>query len=178
MHGVRVVVRGARPRNFSFNSPYGACEECDGLGTRFEVDPDLIVPNPDLSIGEGAIAPWAAGRSQYYSRLVESAAEEHKIPLEKPWSKLTEKQRKLILFGTGDRVQVKFRNRYGRVRSYSATYEGAVPGLQRRTRVRGGAVSESRGLHASAVPRRQLKPLPYRHHRRSQHRRPMRSLDR
>ncbi|MEY2453970.1 MAG: excinuclease subunit [Acidimicrobiaceae bacterium] len=120
------------PRNFSFNSPYGACEKCDGLGTTFEVDPDLIVPNPDLSISEGAIAPWAAGRSQYYSRLVESAAEEHKISTEKPWSKLTEKQRKLILFGTGDRVQVKFRNRYGRVRSYSATYEGAVPWLQRR----------------------------------------------
>src|SRR5689334_649839 len=120
------------PRNFSFNSPYGACEKCDGLGTTFEVDPELIVPNPDLSISEGAIAPWAAGRSQYYSRLVESAAESHKISLEKPWSKLTEKQRKIILFGTGDRVQVKFRNRYGRVRSYSATYEGAVPWLQRR----------------------------------------------
>jgi excinuclease ABC subunit A len=120
------------PRNFSFNSPYGACEKCDGLGTRFEVDPDLIVPNPDLSIAEGAIAPWAAGRSQYYSRLVESAAEEHKIPTSKAWSKLTDKQRKLILFGSGERVQVKFRNRYGRVRSYSATYEGAVPWLQRR----------------------------------------------
>ncbi|MEY2423059.1 MAG: excinuclease subunit [Acidimicrobiaceae bacterium] len=120
------------PRNFSFNSPYGACEKCDGLGTTFEVDPDLIVPNPDLSISEGAIAPWAAGRSQYYSRLVESAAEESKISVEKPWSKLTEKQRKLILFGSGERVQVRFRNRYGRVRSYSATYEGAVPWLQRR----------------------------------------------
>jgi excinuclease ABC subunit A len=120
------------PRNFSFNSPYGACEKCDGLGTTFEVDPELIVPNPDLSISEGAIAPWAAGRSQYYSRLVESAAEENKVPVNKPWSKLTEKQRKLILFGSGERVQVKFRNRYGRVRSYSATYEGAVPWLQRR----------------------------------------------
>lgn len=120
------------PRNFSFNSPYGACETCDGLGTTFEVDPELIVPNPDLSIAEGAIAPWAGGRSQYYSRLVESAAEDHKVPVNKPWSKLTEKQRKLILFGTGERVQVKFRNRYGRVRSYSATYEGAVPWLQRR----------------------------------------------
>ena len=153
------------PRNFSFNSPYGACEKCDGLGTTFEVDPDLIVPNPDLSISEGAIAPWAAGRSQYYSRLVESAAEEHKIPVDKPWSKLTEKQRKLILFGTGERVQVKFRNRYGRVRSYSATYEGAVPWLQRRhTESESDAVREQIEGYMREVPCHEcngarLKPL-------------------
>jgi excinuclease ABC subunit A len=153
------------PRNFSFNSPYGACEKCDGLGTTFEVDPELIVPNPDLSISEGAIAPWGAGRSQYYSRLVESAAEEHKIPLDKPWSKLTEKQRKLILFGSGQRVQVKFRNRYGRVRSYSATYEGAVPWLQRRhTESESDAVREQiegymREVPCHACNGARLKPL-------------------
>ena len=141
------------PRNFSFNSPYGACEKCDGLGTTFEVDPELIVPNPDLSLGEGAIAPWSGGRSQYYSRLVESAAEEHKIPLDKAWSKLTEKQRKLILFGSGQRVQVKFRNRYGRVRSYSATYEGAVPWLQRRhTESESDAVREQIEGYMREVP--------------------------
>src|SRR5947207_2120226 len=153
------------PRNFSFNSPYGACEKCDGLGTTYEVDPDLIVPNPDLSISEGAIAPWAAGRSPYYSRLVESAAETHKIPLDKPWSKLTEKQRKLVLFGSGERVQVKFRNRYGRVRSYSATYEGAVPWLQRRhTESESDAVREQIEGYMREVPCRacdgaRLKPL-------------------
>jgi excinuclease ABC subunit A len=153
------------PRNFSFNSPYGACEKCDGLGTTFEVDPELIVPNPDLSISEGAIAPWAAGRSQYYSRLVESAAEENKIPVDKPWSKLTEKQRKLILFGSGERVQVKFRNRYGRVRSYSATYEGAVPWLQRRhTESESDAVREQIEGYMREVPCHEcngarLKPL-------------------
>ena len=153
------------PRNFSFNSPYGACEKCDGLGTTYEVDPDLIVPNPDLSIGEGAITPWAGGRSQYYSRLVESAAEEHKVPLDKPWSKLTAKQRKLILFGSGERVQVKFRNRYGRVRSYSATYEGAVPWLQRRhTESESDAVREQIEGYMREVPCRtcdgaRLKPL-------------------
>jgi len=141
------------PRNFSFNSPYGACEKCDGLGTTFEVDPDLIVPNPDLSIAEGAIAPWSAGRSQYYSRLVESAAEEHKVPIDKPWSKLTDKQRKVILFGTSGRVQVKFRNRYGRVRSYSATYEGAVPWLQRRhTESESDAVREQIEGYMREVP--------------------------
>src|SRR5438067_6486204 len=153
------------PRTFSFNSPYGACEKCDGLGTTYEVDPDLIVPNPDLSIGAGAIAPWAGGRSQYYSRLVESAAEEHKIPLDKPWSKLTAKQRKLILFGSGGRVQVKFRNRYGRVRSYSATYEGAVPWLQRRhTESESDAVREQiegymREVSCHACGGARLKPL-------------------
>jgi excinuclease ABC subunit A len=154
------------PRNFSFNSPYGACETCDGLGTTYEVDPELIVPNPDLSLAEGAIAPWAGGRSQYYSRLVESAAEDNDIPLDKPWSKLTPKQRKLVLYGTGvDRVVVKFRNRYGRVRSYSANYEGAVPWLQRRhTESESDAVREQIEGYMREVPCRacngaRLKPL-------------------
>jgi excinuclease ABC subunit A len=121
------------PRNFSFNSPYGACEKCDGLGTRYEVDPELVVPNGDLSLNEGAVAPWAGGRSQYYSRLIESVAEEHGIDANAPWSTLNAKQRKVILFGVGGaKVQVKFRNRYGRVRTYSANYEGVVPYLQRR----------------------------------------------
>ncbi|MGQ0617086.1 MAG: excinuclease ABC subunit UvrA, partial [Acidimicrobiia bacterium] len=121
------------PRNFSFNSPYGACERCDGLGTRYEVDPELVVPNPDLSLDEGAIAPWAGGRSQYFTRLIESVAEEQGIDIAAPWSALSAKQRKAVLHGTGkDKVLVKFRNRYGRVRTYSATYEGVVPYLQRR----------------------------------------------
>jgi excinuclease ABC subunit A len=121
------------PRNFSFNSPYGACESCDGLGTRYEVDPQLVVPNPDLSLRDGALAPWSGGRSQYFSRLVESLAEEQKINLDKPFGKLTAKQQKTVLYGTGAaRVLVKFKNRYGRVRSYHANYEGIVPYLQRR----------------------------------------------
>ncbi len=121
------------PRNFSFNSPYGACEHCDGLGTRYEVDPELVVPNPDLSLTDGAISPWAGGRSQYFTRLVESVAEEHHIKTDVPWSKLSAKAKKVLLYGAGgQRVMVKFRNRYGRVRSYSATYEGVVPYLQRR----------------------------------------------
>ncbi len=121
------------PRNFSFNSPYGACQACDGLGTRFEVDPELIVPNPDLSLDDGAIAPWASGHSQYFKRLIEAVAEDHKIALNTPWRELAENDRKLLLYGTGDdRVHVKYRNRYGRTRSYHARYEGAVPYLQRR----------------------------------------------
>src|SRR5215204_4245760 len=77
------------PRNFSFNSPYGACPTCDGLGTRFEVDAELVVPNPDLSIGEGAIAPWSTARTQYFPRMLEAVAENNKIDLDKPWAKLT-----------------------------------------------------------------------------------------
>src|SRR5687767_11047534 len=121
------------PRNFSFNSPYGACETCDGLGTRFEVDPELIVPNVDLSLAEGAISPWASASSQYFKRLVESVAEELGADVDRPWSKLTKKQQQSFLHGTGvGKVQVRYKNRYGRVRSYTATFEGVVPYLQRR----------------------------------------------
>jgi excinuclease ABC subunit A len=121
------------PRNFSFNSPYGACERCDGLGTRYEVDPELVVPDPDLTLAEGAISPWAGGRSQYFARLIESVAEERDIALDVPWSKLPKKAREVLLRGTGaTKTVVKYRNRYGRVRTYNATYEGVVPYLQRR----------------------------------------------
>ncbi|MFL6204139.1 MAG: excinuclease ABC subunit UvrA, partial [Acidimicrobiales bacterium] len=121
------------PRNFSFNSPYGACDTCDGLGTRFEVDPELIVPNVDVSLSEGAISPWASTSSQYFKRMVESVAEQLGADTDKPWSKLTKKQQQAFLFGTGvGKVQVRYKNRYGRVRSYTATFEGVVPYLQRR----------------------------------------------
>ncbi len=121
------------PRNFSFNSPYGACETCDGLGTRFEVDPELIVPNRDLSLADGAITPWASGSSQYFKRLVEAVAEELGADADAPWSKLTKKQQQAFLQGTGvGKVQVRYKNRYGRVRSYTANFEGVVPYLQRR----------------------------------------------
>jgi excinuclease ABC subunit A len=121
------------PRNFSFNSPYGACDSCDGLGTRFEVDPELIVPNPDLSINEGAIAPWAGGHSQYFKRLLESVADDLGANPDAPWSKLAKKHQQAFLRGTGvGKVQVRYKNRYGRVRSYTANFEGVVPYLQRR----------------------------------------------
>ena len=121
------------PRNFSFNSPYGACEHCDGLGTRFEVDPELVVTNPDLSVAQGAITPWAGGHTQYFGRLLEAVCEEHGIPIDAPWAKLTAKQRRMLMYGAGvGRVHVRYKNRYGRTRSYDATYEGAVPWIQRR----------------------------------------------
>ncbi|MDH4075781.1 MAG: excinuclease ABC subunit UvrA, partial [Acidimicrobiia bacterium] len=121
------------PRNFSFNSPYGACTACDGLGTTFEVDPQLVVPNGDLTIDQGAIHPWAGGRSRYFGRLVEAVCEEHKIPLDVPWDDLPAKQRKILLDGGGvTRVTVRYQNRYGRNRTYNATFEGVMPYLRRR----------------------------------------------
>jgi excinuclease ABC subunit A len=120
------------PRAFSFNSPYGACEHCDGLGTRFEVDPELIVPNPDLTVAQGAIAPWAGGRSQYFARLLESVCEAHDIRPDVAWSKLPKAKQKLLLYGVAGRVKVQYKNRYGRSRSYEARFEGVVPYLQRR----------------------------------------------
>ena len=122
------------PRNFSFNSPYGACGTCDGLGTRFEVDPELIVPNADLSIEEGAIAPFATGASRWYGRLLKATGDEFDIPIDKPWSKLTAKQKKLLLYGSAQNrtFTVRYRNRYGRSRSYTTHWDGVIPTLQRR----------------------------------------------
>ncbi len=122
------------PRNFSFNSPYGACEHCDGLGTRFEVDAELVVPNPDLSISEGALAPWATARTQYFGRLLESVCEINEIDPDTAFAELPKKSQKLLLNGTGStgKVQVRYKNRYGRQRSYDARYEGIIPWLQRR----------------------------------------------
>jgi excinuclease ABC subunit A len=122
------------PRNFSFNSPYGACNTCDGLGTRFEVDPELVVPNQDLSVSEGALTPWAGATSKWFSRLLQTVGEEHDIPLDAPWRDLTAKQQKLLLHGApkSKKVTVRYRNRYGRQRSYTTHYEGVIPFLQRR----------------------------------------------
>jgi excinuclease ABC subunit A len=121
------------PRNFSFNSPYGACERCDGLGTRFEVDPELVVPNEDLSLADGAIAPWTGFRSRYFDRVLEAVADEYGFSTETSWKRLGKRARNAILTGTGDRaVHVRYRNRYGRQRSYHTAFEGVVPWLERR----------------------------------------------
>ncbi len=120
------------PRNFSFNTPYGACPTCDGIGTKFEVDPDLVIPDPTLSILQGVIAPWANQRSSYFERLVEAVASENRIPLNVPWSKLSEKHRKILLYGVEAPVVVSYSSRYGGKRSFSMNYEGVVPYLHRR----------------------------------------------
>jgi excinuclease ABC subunit A len=120
------------PRSFSFNSPYGACEACDGLGTTFEIDPELVIPNPDLSIEDGAVAVWRGMHTQYHARLLESVAELNAIPIDKPWGKLTQKQQKLLLNGVPGTVEVKWKNRYGKVRKFNAHFEGIVPWVKRR----------------------------------------------
>ncbi|MEY3031003.1 MAG: UvrABC system protein, partial [Actinomycetota bacterium] len=120
------------PRNFSFNSPYGACETCDGLGTTFEVDPELVVPDTDLSVHDGAIAPWRSAHTQYFVRMLESVADANDIDLDVPWSSLPAKQQRILLHGTGGQLTVRYRNRYGRQRSYSTEYEGVIPWIKRR----------------------------------------------
>ena len=121
------------PRSFSFNSPFGACPECSGLGTRMEVDPELVVPDPSLTLAEGAIAPWSGGHvSDYFARLVEALAQDMGFDLDTPWSKLPAKARKSLLYGHSTEVHVRYRNRYGRQRSYFTTYEGVVPYIERR----------------------------------------------
>ncbi|MGZ8766375.1 MAG: excinuclease ABC subunit UvrA, partial [Acidimicrobiia bacterium] len=121
------------PRNFSFNSPYGACERCDGLGTRFEVDPELVVSDDDLSIDDGAIAPWSGFRGEYFNRVLTAVAEEHGFSTATPWKKLRKPIKKIVLYGGGPKqVLVQYKNRYGRKRSYNTRYEGVIPWLQRR----------------------------------------------
>ncbi len=122
------------PRNFSFNSPYGACAHCDGLGTVFEVDPQLVVPDPDATLADGAITPWSDSRSRYYPRLLQAVCEEYEIPRDVPWRELTPRQHDMLLYAKGvrGRVQVRYQNRFGRRRVYQARYEGIVPHLMRR----------------------------------------------
>ncbi len=120
------------PRNFSFNSPYGACPTCDGLGTRLEVDPELVIPDPDLSIAEGAIGPWSGNRLQYYDSLLEGVARAQGFDTLTPWRKLTKEAREIVLYGSPDPIQVSYRNRYGRQRSYTTTFDGVIPVLERR----------------------------------------------
>ena len=120
------------PRNFSFNSPYGACEHCAGLGTRYEVDPELVVPNPDVSIDQGAVAPWSTGRTEYFGRVLVAVAETMGFSTTTPWKKLKKAEQKALLWGTKQQVHVQYRNRYGRTRSYFTNYEGVIPYLQRR----------------------------------------------
>ena len=122
-----------QPRIFSFNSPHGACPRCTGLGAQQEIDPDLLVPDPALSIAEGALVPWSVGSSSYYESIIQAIAERYEIDVDAPWSTLTEEQQNLFLTGTnGDKIYVTYRNRMGRRRAYMLAFEGIVPSLERR----------------------------------------------
>jgi excinuclease ABC subunit A len=132
-HGVSLPE--LQPRIFSFNSPHGACPRCTGLGAQQEIDPDLLVPDPTVSIGEGALVPWSVGNSGFYESVIQAIADRYEIDLDAPWQELSEEQRNLFLYGTdGDRVYVTYRNRMGRKRSYMLAFEGIVTSLQRRYR--------------------------------------------
>jgi excinuclease ABC subunit A len=132
-HGVSLPE--LQPRIFSFNSPHGACPRCTGLGAQQEIDPDLLVPDPTVSIEEGALVPWSVGNSGFYESVIQAIADRYEIPLDEPWENLSNEEQDLFLYGTeGERVYVSYRNRMGRRRSYMLAFEGIIPSLQRRYR--------------------------------------------
>ena len=132
-HDCNLSFEELEPRSFSFNSPFGACAECSGIGTKLEVDEDLIIPDDSISINEGAIAPWSGGQSsEYFLRLLEALASELKFSMDNPWKKLSVKAKEAIINGFDYEVHVKYKNRYGRVRNYSTGFEGVVPFIHRR----------------------------------------------
>ncbi|WP_407653649.1 excinuclease ABC subunit UvrA [Cellulomonas alba] len=120
------------PRTFSFNAPYGACPECTGIGSRLEVDPELVVPNEDLSLDDGAIAPWSQISSEYFGRVLSALAEEMGFSTSAPWRALPERARDAVLYGRNHEVHVRYKNRWGRERQYSTGFEGVVTFLERR----------------------------------------------
>ncbi len=124
------------PRTFSFNSPHGACPACTGLGVKLELDPDLIVANPDLSIDEGAILPWQReGQAHHYrTQVLEALAKQMRFSTGTPWAKLSKKVRDAVLYGVDEPLTLSYENRHGHTRSYEMEYEGVVPNLERRYR--------------------------------------------
>jgi len=128
-----LAIEDLEPRVFSFNAPYGACPECVGLGTRKEVDPELLVPDGERSLREGAIQPWSGGQTlEYFLRLLEALGDAEHFDVDTPWRKLSTQAQKTILYGSDDQVHVRYRNKYGRERSYYTGFEGVVQWLERR----------------------------------------------
>ena len=128
-----IAIEELEPRQFSFNGPWGACPECSGIGTRMEVDPELVVPDPDKSLSAGAIAPWSSAHvADYFIRLVDALAKNEGFSTKKPWHTLPVQAKKMLLYGVGEQVHVKYKNRYGRERSYNARFEGVVAYIERR----------------------------------------------
>ncbi|PZF99646.1 excinuclease ABC subunit UvrA [Micromonospora deserti] len=128
-----LAIEDLEPRVFSFNAPYGACPECTGLGTKKEVDPELVVPDPERTLREGAIQPWSNGHNlEYFLRLLEALGEAEHFDVDTPWRALPSRAQKTILHGSGDQVHVRYRNKYGRERSYYTGFEGVVQWIERR----------------------------------------------
>lgn len=132
-HDCGLSFQEMEPRSFSFNSPFGACPECTGIGSKLEVDEDLVIPDDSLSINDGAIAPWSGGQSaDYFLNLLEALSNDVKFSMNTPWSKLSQKAKDAILNGYEYEVHVRYKNRYGRVRNYSTGFEGVIPFVERR----------------------------------------------
>jgi excinuclease ABC subunit A len=147
------------PRTFSFNNPHGACPECTGLGTKLEVDADLVVTNPNLSIAEGAILPWTkfAGGSQWYTLLLEAVARHYGFSLHVPFKRLEPEYRQIILYGSTDEVSFSYTNKQGVKRQHRATFEGVIPNLERRYR------EASEGMRAEFEQYMSARPCPVCH---------------
>ena len=132
-HDCSLSFEELEPRSFSFNSPFGACPDCSGIGTKLEVDIDLVIPDDSISISEGAIAPWSSGHvNEYFMHLLEGLSKEVAFKFDVPWKKISEKARNAILNSHEHKVHVKYKNRYGRTRNYSTGFEGVIPFLQRK----------------------------------------------
>jgi excinuclease ABC subunit A len=128
-----LAIEDLEPRTFSFNAPYGACTECGGIGTRKEVDPELIIPDPERTLAEGAIQPWSSGHNvEYFGRLLQGLGDAIGFDLDTPWERLSTKSQKAVLHGHDTQVHVRYTNRYGRERAYYASFEGVIPFLERR----------------------------------------------
>jgi excinuclease ABC subunit A len=142
-HGVSLPEMA--PRVFSFNSPHGACPRCTGLGAQLEIDPDVIVPDDDLSIAKGALAPWNLAGSSFFDELVGGVSQRYEIDVDAPWGELPKDQQDLFLWGTGaEKIYVTYRPRHGRSRSYMTAFEGIIPGLERRYRETESALQKER----------------------------------
>ncbi|WP_449385252.1 excinuclease ABC subunit UvrA [Cellulomonas soli] len=120
------------PRTFSFNAPYGACPECTGIGSRLEVDPDLVIPDEDLSLAQGAVAPWAQVSSEYFTRVLTALADDLGFSMDVPWRALPQRAKDAVLHGQNHEVHVRYKNRWGRERQYSTGFEGVLTFLERR----------------------------------------------
>jgi excinuclease ABC subunit A len=128
-----LAIEDLEPRSFSFNSPYGACSVCTGIGTTKEVDPELVIPDPERTLREGAIQPWATGHTlEYFLRILEALGQQEGFNLDTPWRALSSRAQKTILHGAEDQVHVRYRNKYGRERSYYTGFEGVVQWIERR----------------------------------------------
>lgn len=131
-NGHSLTLAEIEPRSFSFNAPYGACPDCTGLGNRLEVDPELVVPDEEKTLAGGAIIAWPGDASQYYFRIVSGLAEELEFSTEVPWRELPQHAKDALLYGRDHKVQISYRNRWGRQRSYSTGFEGVISYIMRK----------------------------------------------